>query len=457
MVEKLHRRSGNEASSAPLPPRCPLPLLQRVRAVREYHTGQIPVRDAGGPVTAAMWGPGAPMVVFATSPAAIHDVLGRSDAFIEKGIVHREMRWLMGDNLFDLPHDPWLPRRRAVQPLFTKRHVRGFAGEMVGAADAVTGQWRDGTVVDLDAQCRRLTLRALSRSILGLDIDDRADRIGENMRIANGYVADRALRPVRAPRSVPTPARARARAAVASTLGLAAEVVAASRNNPDGAAPLVRALMETTDPQTGRGLTDEEICAELLVFIGAGYDTTATTLAYTLWELGRNPDVQDAVRAEVDALGGRSPTPDDVPALTFTVQVLHEALRLCPPAPALGREAVQEVLVGGFRIPRGTILIAGTYAVHRDPDLWDDPLVFAPDRFRPDRMRSLDRWQYLPFGAGPRSCVGDHFAMLEATLALAGIVRTVAVESVRPDFPTAVPFTMVAAAPVPARVRRRAA
>jgi cytochrome P450 len=135
--------------------------------------------------------------------------------------------------------------------------------------------------------------------------------------------------------------------------------------------------------------------------------------------------------------------------------VLHEALRLCPPGAAIGRMAMQDIAVDGYRIPRGTTLIGGVYAVHRDPHLWEDPLTFDPDRFSAANSKSRDRWQYLPFGAGPRSCIGDHFAMLEATLALATIIRRVEVHSMRTDFPLAVPFTTVAAEAIPARVLRR--
>jgi cytochrome P450 len=220
-------------------------------------------------------------------------------------------------------------------------------------------------------------------------------------------------------------------------------------------APLVHALIAATDPATGRGLSDDEICNELIVFMIAGHDTTATTLAYALWSLGHHRELQQRVAAEVAGLGDRDLTPDDVPRLGYTVAVLHEALRLCPPGAAIGRTAMQDIAVDGYRIPRGTTLIAGVYAVHRDPQLWDNPLTFDPDRFSAANSKTRDRWQYLPFGAGPRSCVGDHFAMLEATLALATIVRRVAIHSLGNDFPLAVPFTTVAAEAIPARVRPR--
>ena len=326
---------------------------------------------------------------------------------------------------------------------------------MSEAAETIADSWAPDGDVDLDAQCRRLTLRALGRSVLGLDLDERAESLAEPLQIALKYIADRALAPVRAPRWLPTPARRRARTAVATLRHLADDVLQACRADPTREAPLVQALIAATDPATGQTLTDEEICSELISFMNAGHDTTATTLTYTLWALGRHPDLQDRVVAEIRELGDRVLTPDDVPRLEYTVAVLHEALRLCPPAAALGRVAMQDAEVDGCRVEKGATLVVGIYAVHRDPSLWDDPLVFDPDRFNTANSKGRDRWQYLPFGAGPRSCIGDHFAMLEATLALATIIRRREIRSLAEDFPMATPFTTVAAQPIPARVRAR--
>jgi len=323
---------------------------------------------------------------------------------------------------------------------------------MAQAAEMVATSWGDGADVDLDAACRRLTLRALGRSVLGVDLDQRADAIAEPMRVTQEYVADRGLRPVRAPRWLPTPARRRARASAAALRRIADDILRSCREDPSRDAPLVHALIAATDPATGAGLSDQEIRDELIVFMLAGHDTTSTVLTYALWALGHHLDVQDGVRAEVADIGDRELTPADLPRLGYTTQVLHEALRLCPPAAVIGRTATRDIAVDGCRVPAGTTLIYGIYAVHRDPALWENPLAFDPDRFSPHNCAGRDRWQYLPFGGGPRSCIGDHFAMLEATLALATLIRRIEIRSTADDFPLAVPFTTVAAAPIRARV-----
>jgi cytochrome P450 len=448
-----------DVASLPPAPKNPLPYRQRLKATREITVGQEKLRNAGGPVTKSILGPKwlIPPFVLVSSPQGARDALGRTDAFADRGQLPglKELRRLMGANLLDLSHDQWLPRRRALRPLFTKQHVPQFAGHMAAAAEMVSRSWGDGAEVDLDTECRKLTLRALGRSVLGLDLDERADAMGPALRTALKWVLDRALRPLNAPRWLPTPAQRRARTANTTLHQLAAEILSAARTDPTRDAPLVRALMEATDPQTGQPLTDAEICDELVLFMLAGHDTTSTTLTYALWALGHNGQLQDRVLDEVGELGDRPLTPDDVARLGYTVQVLHEALRLCPPGATAVRRIMQDIEVDGYRVEAGTFAVVGIYAMHRDPALWDDLLAFDPNRFSPQRSKGRSRWQYLPFGGGPRSCIGDHFAMLEATLALATIVRQARITSLDDDFPLATPFTVVAAAPIRARVHPR--
>jgi cytochrome P450 len=448
-----------DVTALPLAPRNPLPYWRRLAAARRLDTGLELLRDSGGPVTRNVLGPKRimPPLVFVSSPQGAHDVLARTDAFAERAAttISLEIRRLLGDNLLVVPHREWLPRRRALQPMFTKHHVPRFAGHMAGVAEQLADRWAMGAAVDLDAECRALTLRALGLSILGTDLADRTEVVGAALRIGGKWAADRGLRPINPPHWWPTRAQRGARAASAGLHALAAEILRACRADPAREAPLVRALMETVDPQTGQPLTDRAICDELVLFLLAGHDTTSTVLTYALWALGHRPDLQQRVAAEAEALGDRRLTHEDVPKLRYTVQVLHEAMRLCPPAPAVGRMVMDDIEVDGYRLPAGSCAIVAIYAMHRDPVLWEDPLRFDPDRFSPERSKGRDRWQYLPFGGGPRGCIGDHFAMLEATLALATILRRAKVLSLSADFPTITPLTMIAAAPIRARVGLR--
>ncbi len=447
----------SDVGALPLAPRNPLSIRQLANAVRELDTGQELIRAAGGPVTRVQLGPKwlVPPLVAVFSPDGIRDVLGRNDAFAERCIVHDEVRHAAGDSLFVLPNEQWRPRKRALQPVFTKQNVRAFGGHMSRAAQAAVDSWGDGGEIDLDAECRKVTMQSLGRSVLGIDLNERAGVIVDHMHVASSYTTDRALRPVRAPRWLPTPARARARAAVAAMRQVTTEILMACRADPGRDAPLVQALIAATDPETGRPLSDEDISNDLLIFMLAGHDTTATALTYALWQLGRHPEIQDRVAAEARAIGDRELTPADVPALGYTVQVLHEALRLCPPAAGVGRLALRDIAVGGYRVEAGSLVALGIYAVHHDPQIWPNPQVFDPDRFSPENSGRRDRWHFIPFAGGARACIGEHFARLETTLALATIVRSTEVVATRAEFPVEVPFTTVAKGPIPATVRVR--
>jgi cytochrome P450 len=440
-----------------LAPKNPLPLKDLVKLLRRLDTGQEAIRDAGGPVTRIQFGPKKlfPPIVAVFSPGAMRDVLGRTDAFSERCIIHNEVRELAGDSLFVLPNEQWRPRKRALQPVFTKHNVRAFGGHMSGAAQRFVDRLADGVEVDLDVECRTVAMASLGRSILGVDLNERAETIARCMHVASSYTADRALRPVRAPRWLPTPARRRARAAVAAMRQITDEMVAACRADPDRDAPLVQALIAATDPDTGQPLSDADISNDLLLFMLAGHDTTATALTYSLWILGHHPDVQQLVAAEAAAVGDRELTPEDVQRLGYTTQVLHEALRLCPPAAGVARLATRDIAVDGYRVESGSLIAVGLYGLHHDPALWDRPSDFDPDRFSPENNELRDRWQFLPFLGGGRPCIGEHFARLETTLALATIVRAVQIHSLDSNFECEVPFTTVAKGPIRAHVTAR--
>jgi cytochrome P450 len=428
-----------------------------IQLVRRLDTGQEVIRDAGGPITRIQFGPKQlfPPIVAVMSPDGMRDVLGRTDAASERCVIHEEVRNMAGDSLFVLPNEQWRPRKRALQPVFTKHSVRNFGGHMSGAAQQFVDRWPEGGDVDLDVECRRVAMQSLGRSILGVDLNERGDVIAECMHVASSYTADRALRPVRAPRWLPTPARRRARAAVLAMRAITDEMVHVCRVDPQRDAPLVQALLAATDPQTGQPISDDDISNDLLIFMLAGHDTTATALTYSLWILGHHPEVQQRVAAEAAALGDRELTPDDVPNLGYTVQVLHEALRLCPPAAGVARLATRDIAVAGYRVEAGSLLAVGLYALHHDPTLWPDPMRFDPDRFSPENVKARDRWNFLPFLGGGRPCIGEHFARLETTLALGTIVRALEIESKDPDFAVEVPFTTVAKGPIQARIRPR--
>lgn len=444
-----------DLATLPQPPAVRMPFRQLMHTMRDFHTAGEIFRDSAGPVAMTHLGPFTPPVVWVASPQGAHDVLADHDGAVDKTNTSAvQARLLAGDSVFSLPNDPWRPRRRLLQPLFTKHHVELFTGHMAAASRQVADAWRDGQVVDIDAEARRLTLRVLGRSLFGLDLDEQAERLAAPAKVLLSYTSDRMMSPVRLPLWLPTPQQQRWRRARGIIDDLLDGAIASARTRP-GSAELLDLLLAATDPETGRRLTHDEVRSELTTFLLAGHDTTATTLSYSLWQLGRRPALQAAVREEATDLG-RQPTLADIRRLPLATRVVHESLRLCPPAAAVGRLVERDLSVDGYRVAAGSEVLVAIWALHRDPAIWGaDVLEYEPDRFLPERSRGRSRWAYLPFGGGVRSCLGDHFALTEAVVALATLVREVELVSLDDVFDVAVPFTLTAARPVPVRVRRR--
>jgi cytochrome P450 len=221
-----------------------------------------------------------------------------------------------------------------------------------------------------------------------------------------------------------------------------------------GADDLIGRLLSARDPVTGQGLSDAEVREQVLLFLLAGHETTATALTFTLHLLGHHPDAQQRVRDEVQqVLGGRIPTAEDAAQLTYTTRVIKEAMRLYPPAWSIARRTGHDLTIGGYQLPAASAVILSAWAIHRHPQHWDRPAIFDPDRFTPEREAARHRYAYLPFGAGPRACIGSSFALLEAVLATAIIIGAYQLQTPPDPIPLAAGITLRPATTVPCTLR----
>ncbi|KIU14823.1 cytochrome P450 [Mycolicibacterium llatzerense] len=445
---------AKDVGRLPPAPDVPLSLRERIAAIQVAHSGCETFRDAGGPVTTVRIAPKwmMPPIVAVTSPQGARDVLTATYPAVDRDFPFMtEQQKLNGGSLLNFSHREWVGRRRMLQPVFTTARIAELNGQMYDiAADAATS-WRDGSEIDLDQESRRITMRVLGRTIMGFEPGSYTDELVDPLRRISKYIADRGRAPVKVPSWVPTRERRFAVRFNKVAHDLAAQILQDCRTDPELSAPLVRAMMEARDPETSEPLTDEEICHELVIFLASGLETTATTLAFALWSLGRHPDIYDRVAAEVSAVDEAALRTNPRSQLPYTVSVIQEALRLGGPTPGVMRIARQDMAVDGFRVEAGSMLLVGVYAMHRDPELWDRPLEFDPDRFSAGRSRM--QWQFLPFGGGPRSCIGEFFALTAATLELASIVRHCRLTSRESTFPITAPLTIVPDGPIPALVQ----
>jgi cytochrome P450 len=358
----------------------------------------------------------------------VRDLLVTEQRRFGRGYRYRTLKLLLGEGLLTSEGAFHLRQRRLAQPAFHRDRVAGYARAMVGAAERWDARWRPlaGTTVDVAEEMGALALAIVGETLFGRDVtrgpggvaDAVAQALDDALHAATPAFAALGRWAVHLP--IPAARRfRRARAELDAVIyGLIAE-----RRRTGGGDDLLSLLLEATDDEgdgAGARMTDLQLRDEAMTLFLAGHETTANALAWTWYLLATHPAVEARLLASLDeALGGRTPAFADVPRLGYARQVLHEALRLYPPAYALGRVALEEVTLGGFRIPAGAGVLASQWVTHRDPRWWPEPDRFDPDRWAPDAAAGRHRFAYFPFGAGTRVCVGEQFAWTEALLVLA--------------------------------------
>ena len=365
-----------------------------------------------------------PLLVLVATPGGARDVLTDTTTFTKGSPVYDEMADSLGDGLLTSDGERWRGQRRTLQPLFTRHAIDDYTDAFLAATEAVAAGWHDHARVDLADEMEKITLGSVSRALFGTDVTDEVAPIVAATDWISAEVVRRGQSLWAPPRAWPTPRNRRLARLEEELRARTARIVATAEATDEDRDDLVARLHAATDPETGQRLQPRQVLEQALVFLLAGYDTTSTALATTLHLLGAHRDVQAAVRDEVAAvLGQRPPTAADVDALELTRRVLLEGMRLYPPAYMTSRTAARDTVVDGCAVPAGAVAITPFAVLHRHPDHWPDPGRFDPGRFRPEVAEQRDRYAYLPFGGGPRSCIGERFAMLEATLALAVLLR----------------------------------
>ena len=382
-------------------------------------------------------------------PVSIGRVLGATSPFTKTGHPFFEsFRDILGTGLFSAYDEDWRWQRRVLSPLFTAKQSAAYAGLIRTRAEEAVDRWlRAGTPLSLRSEILRLTLVIVTDVLFGQGRDDIADRLEAHFPTISRYVIERAFNPLTPPRSVPIPAIRRREAAVADVYELVDDVLAGATADEDS---FVGRLRESTDPETGRSFTDDEIRDQVLVFVAAGHDTTATALTMALQLLGLHPDVQAQAAAEI---AEHSPveSAEDAGRLRYVTAVLDETMRLYPSAPGTGRRATEDTTVDGYRVPRGSNVYTNFWGLHRHPDLYPHPEAFRPERFVDVPALDRPRHTYLPFGSGPRACIGAHTAVLEMQLILATILSRAEVVATTRDMPVETAITLAPKVPLPAR------
>jgi cytochrome P450 len=328
---------------------------------------------------------------------------------------------LVGNGLVTSEGDFWRRQRRLAQPAFHRQRISSYGDIMVEYANRAIATWKDGEQRDIAREMTRLTLEIVVKTLYNSDVSNDADHVGAMLsEIVKPFASQATLKWI-ADNRLPTPGHRRYFNAVSEIDRIVLRIIAERRASGTDEGDLLSMLLQAQD-EDGSQMSDAQLRDEVMTLFLAGHETTALSLSWSWYLLATHPEAEKKFHAELAAvLSGRAPEVSDLPKLKYTEMIAKEAMRLYPPAYAVGREAIEDTEIGGFRVPRNTQLFAFQWVTHRDPRFFDRPNDFDPDRWATDSIQNLPKYAYFPFGGGPRQCIGNYFAMMEVVLLLATI------------------------------------
>ncbi len=366
------------------------------------------------------------------SADAAHHVLVENNRNYVKSPSYKALKLVLGEGLVTSDGEFWRRQRRLSQPAFHRDRIASFVEAMVDETDRMLARWEAsvGEVIDVHAEMMNLTLRIVTRTLFSSVVGAEADAIRSALGVAIHYANDYAEAVIKPVPWLPLPKNYRFKRSLKTLDALVLGIIAARRRgeNADANDLLAMLLAATED---GRGMTDTQLRDEVMTLVMAGHETTANALAWTFFLLSKDPEVERRLRRDVaSVIADRSPSADDAPRLRYAAMVIQESMRLFPPVWAIERQALADDVIGGYRVPAKSLLALSPFLLHRHPDYWENPEGFDPDRFAPGEAEKRPKFSYLPFGAGPRQCIGMGFAMMEAQMLLARITQRFRLELV---------------------------
>lgn len=363
--------------------------------------------------------------VMVTEPEHIEEVLVTKAKSFSKDQFAEDLKKLLGEGLLTSEGEFWLRQRRLAQPAFHRERIAAYARTMVECAETEVNRWRDGEERDAHEDMMRVTLEIVGKTLFGTNVADRAREIAHALDAVMARYTDPIAIGVPHWDKLPTPGNKRFRDGVAAIDAVIRDLIAAHRQNRAGDGTDLLAMLLAARDEDGSGMSDQQLRDEVITLVLAGHETTAIALSWTWVLLSQHPEVTRNLEEELDrVLAGRAPTLADVPKLEYTDRVIRESMRLWPPAWSIGRRALVDVTIGGMPIKKGEQVWMNQWSVHRDARFYPNPQRFDPDRWLGDMQKRLPRYAYFPFGGGPRLCIGNAFAMMEAVLLLATFARS---------------------------------
>jgi cytochrome P450 len=370
---------------------------------------------------------GATRAFFLAHPDHIRHVLHDNHRNYDKhNIDYAMLRRLLGNGLLTSDGAFWHRQRRLMAPMFHRQRVAGFCGLMVDSTLEMLERWealaQSGEPFDAAVEMARLTLTIVAKALFSADVSEDAETIGAALTEVNRQLGEFHLLDMLW--MIPTPRKRRFRDAVRALDRVVDKIIDQRRRTTHRNEDLLSMLLDAVDEETSQTMTPRQVRDEVLTLLLAGHETTANALVWTWYLLSQNPEAADKLHHEVTSvLGERAPSGLELPRLPYTRMVVEESMRLYPPAWAVSRNAVGDDEIGGYRVPRKTNIIISSFITHRHPAFWEEPERFDPERFSPARSEGRPNFAYLPFGGGPRICIGNGFAMTETQLVVATVAQ----------------------------------
>lgn len=366
-------------------------------------------------------------------PDYIRDILITDNRHFIKGRVLQESKRVLGDGLLTSEGEFHLRQRRLMQPVFHKKRIATYASTMIDYAVRLSAGWQEGSTLDISKEMMRLTMMIVGKTLLDTDVEKDATEIGEAMDTFIGLFNMMISPFARLIEYLPIPPVRRFKAARALLDKTIYDLIEERRQSGDKGDLLSMLLLTQDDDESvsplpseqfGSRMSDKQIRDEALTIFLAGHETTANALTWTWYLLSQHPAIEAKLHDELDhVLAGQLPTLEKLEALPYTRMILSEAMRLYPPAWAIGREATDECMIGGYRIRAGSTIVVSQWLMHRDARYYPNPLSFEPERWHKDAQAQRPKFSYFPFGGGSRICIGERFAWMEGILLIASIAQ----------------------------------
>lgn len=375
---------------------------------------------------------------FLNHPDYVKDVLVTNHQRFHKGLALQRAKRLLGEGLLTSEDDFHRRQKRLAQPAFHRARVASYASVMTDYASQTRAHWQDGVTVDMSEEMMRLTLGIVGKTLFDADVVSDAREVGEAMTVVMDLFNIITVPFFELFQKLPLPQLRRFDAAKLKLDAIIFRLIDERRRSAEDRGDLLSMLLLAQDTEgDGGAMTDEQLRDELMTIFLAGHETTANALTWTWYLLSQNPEAETKLHQEIDlVLAGRLPDFDDVAQLKYTEMVFAESMRLYPPAWALGRLATEDFEIGGYAVPKKSLVLMSQYVMHRDPRYFNDPLKFDPERWTPLARESRPQFSYFPFGGGPRRCIGEGFAWMEGILLLATLAQHWKMRLV-PDHPVA--------------------